>query len=124
MLSLRTRYPDYLYSLERIHAYTVLDQEPKATDDGVPPAYWPSSGELHVENLSAKYSKVGYSPILYPLISFNACTLGLAGNPSQPQLYREIWGAHRDRRQDGCGQVVDYGRAVSACGVGGWFDYD
>ncbi|VDB87410.1 unnamed protein product [Peniophora sp. CBMAI 1063] len=31
--------------------------EPKATEDGVPPAYWPSSGELRVENLSARYSK-------------------------------------------------------------------
>ncbi|KZV63784.1 P-loop containing nucleoside triphosphate hydrolase protein [Peniophora sp. CONT] len=47
----------YWISLERIHAYTVLEQEPKAAEEGEPPAYWPSSGELRVENLSARYSK-------------------------------------------------------------------
>lgn len=37
----------------------VIEQEPKPTPDGVPPAYWPSSGELVVNKLSAKYSADG-----------------------------------------------------------------
>ncbi len=45
-------------SLERIQQYLAIDQEPKATDSGVPPAYWPGSGDLRVENLSARYSSV------------------------------------------------------------------
>ena len=52
-------------SLERVQQYLVIDQEPKAADSGVPPAYWPASGDLRVENLSAKYSAV--SPVQMPL---------------------------------------------------------
>lgn len=46
-------------SLERIHAYVNIEQEPKPTDEGAPPAYWPASGDLRVENLSARYSPDG-----------------------------------------------------------------
>ena len=46
-------------SLERIQEYTSIEQEPQPTPEGVPPAYWPASGELIVENLSAKYSADG-----------------------------------------------------------------
>ncbi|KAJ7139685.1 hypothetical protein C8R44DRAFT_867802 [Mycena epipterygia] len=46
-------------SLERIHAYTSIEQEPKPTAAGIPPAYWPASGNLNIENLSAKYSPDG-----------------------------------------------------------------
>ena len=46
-------------SLERIQEYANIEQEPKPTPEGVPPAYWPASGELVVENLSAKYSADG-----------------------------------------------------------------
>ena len=45
-------------SLERIRQYTTIEQEPEPRDDGVPPAYWPSSGRLEVEKLTAKYSPV------------------------------------------------------------------
>jgi hypothetical protein len=45
-------------SLERILAYISLEHEGKPTKDGTPPAYWPSSGDLRVENLSARYSPV------------------------------------------------------------------
>ncbi|KAJ4477282.1 hypothetical protein J3R30DRAFT_3657757 [Lentinula aciculospora] len=45
--------------LERINAYIEIEQEPKPTREGVPPAYWPSSGELRVVNLSARYSPDG-----------------------------------------------------------------
>jgi len=46
-------------SLERIQGYLQIEQEPKATQGGLPPAYWPASGEIRVENLSAKYSQDG-----------------------------------------------------------------
>jgi ABC-type multidrug transport system fused ATPase/permease subunit len=46
-------------SLERIFGYTKIEQEPKPTKEGTPPAYWPSSGTLEVENLSARYSADG-----------------------------------------------------------------
>ncbi|KAI0775462.1 ABC transporter type 1, transmembrane domain-containing protein [Irpex lacteus] len=37
-------------SLERVHQYVTIEQEPEPKDGGVPPAYWPSSGKLEVEN--------------------------------------------------------------------------
>ncbi|KAI0351013.1 multidrug resistance-associated ABC transporter [Trametes cingulata] len=43
-------------NLERVQQYLTIEQEPKATSTGVPPAYWPASGELRVEKLSARYS--------------------------------------------------------------------
>ncbi|KAG5728585.1 ATP-binding cassette transporter abc4 [Termitomyces sp. T112] len=46
-------------SLERIQGYVDIEQEPKPTKQGVPPAYWPSSGEIQVENLSARYALDG-----------------------------------------------------------------
>ncbi|TFY83125.1 hypothetical protein EWM64_g881 [Hericium alpestre] len=46
-------------SLERIQAYVTIEQEAKPTKEGVPPAYWPASGDLKVENLSARYSATG-----------------------------------------------------------------
>ena len=45
--------------MERIQEYANIEQEPKPIPEGVPPAYWPASGELVVENLSAKYSDNG-----------------------------------------------------------------
>lgn len=48
-------------SLERIVQYLGIEQEPKPTQSGVPPAYWPASGEIRAENLSAKYSTVAKS---------------------------------------------------------------
>ncbi|KAH9480844.1 ATP-binding cassette transporter abc4 [Psilocybe cubensis] len=46
-------------SLERIQAYINIEHEPKATEAGKPPASWPSSGDLRVEGLSARYSATG-----------------------------------------------------------------
>ncbi|KZT42309.1 P-loop containing nucleoside triphosphate hydrolase protein [Sistotremastrum suecicum HHB10207 ss-3] len=46
-------------SLERIQDFLDIDHEPPSTKDASPPAYWPASGELVVENLSAKYSLDG-----------------------------------------------------------------
>ncbi|KAE9395907.1 P-loop containing nucleoside triphosphate hydrolase protein [Gymnopus androsaceus JB14] len=45
--------------LERIQGYINIEQEPKSNVEGVPPAYWPASGELRVEGLSARYSSDG-----------------------------------------------------------------
>ena len=36
-----------------------IEQEKKPSSDGVPPAYWPASGELKVEKLAARYSADG-----------------------------------------------------------------
>ncbi|KAF5368905.1 hypothetical protein D9758_002958 [Tetrapyrgos nigripes] len=46
-------------SLERINRYIGIEQEPKATPEGNPPAYWPASGDLRVDKLSASYSPGG-----------------------------------------------------------------
>ncbi|KAJ7293178.1 hypothetical protein C8J57DRAFT_1703993 [Mycena rebaudengoi] len=46
-------------SLERIQGYVTIEQEPRPTGVGIPPAYWPASGKLSVDKLSAKYSADG-----------------------------------------------------------------
>ncbi|KAL0058896.1 hypothetical protein AAF712_014394 [Marasmius tenuissimus] len=46
-------------SLERIDGYLNIEKEPGASVTGLPPAYWPASGDLRVENLSARYSPGG-----------------------------------------------------------------
>ncbi|EKM58631.1 uncharacterized protein PHACADRAFT_90147 [Phanerochaete carnosa HHB-10118-sp] len=46
-------------TLERIQQYLTIEQEPTPTDSGLPPAFWPVSGTLRVENLSARYSEDG-----------------------------------------------------------------
>ncbi|KAI0260155.1 hypothetical protein BC834DRAFT_925973 [Gloeopeniophorella convolvens] len=46
-------------SLERMKSYIDIEQEPKSTESGKPPAYWPSSGDLRVEKLCARYSPDG-----------------------------------------------------------------
>ena len=51
---------DVMYSLERIQGYIDIEHEPKATEEGKPPASWPTSGDLRVEKLSARYSRVSY----------------------------------------------------------------
>ncbi|KDR82358.1 hypothetical protein GALMADRAFT_237629 [Galerina marginata CBS 339.88] len=46
-------------SLERIQSYLDIEHEPKPTVSGQPPAAWPTSGDLRVENLYARYSQSG-----------------------------------------------------------------
>lgn len=55
-------------SLERIQHYVEIEQEPEATVDKKPPAFWPSSGNIAVENLTARYSPNG--PAVLHSISF------------------------------------------------------
>lgn len=45
--------------MERIQEYVTIEQEPKPTEGGTPPAYWPASGDIRVEKLSARYSADG-----------------------------------------------------------------
>ena len=49
---------DIVGSIERVEQYLNIEQEPKPTAAGAPPAYWPASGDLRVEGLSARYSAV------------------------------------------------------------------
>lgn len=46
-------------SVERINSYINIEQEPQPSEGGQPPAYWPASGDLAVERLSARYSADG-----------------------------------------------------------------
>ncbi|KAJ7213835.1 hypothetical protein GGX14DRAFT_444201 [Mycena pura] len=46
-------------SLERIQQYINMEHEKPATEAGAPPAYWPASGDLRVEHLTARYSEDG-----------------------------------------------------------------
>ena len=45
-------------SLERIQQYLIIERESEPEACGIPPAYWPSSGRLTVEKLSARYALV------------------------------------------------------------------
>ncbi|KZT36273.1 P-loop containing nucleoside triphosphate hydrolase protein [Sistotremastrum suecicum HHB10207 ss-3] len=56
-------------SVERIKELLEIDHEPPSTKNGTPSAYWPASGELRVENLSARYSLDG--PEVLKNISFH-----------------------------------------------------
>ena len=46
-------------SVERIEDYLVVPQEPAFVETRQPPAAWPTSGDITLENLSAKYSDDG-----------------------------------------------------------------
>ncbi|KZV76922.1 P-loop containing nucleoside triphosphate hydrolase protein [Peniophora sp. CONT] len=45
--------------LERLRAYMTIEQELKPIQEKIPPASWPTSGDLRVEKLSARYSPDG-----------------------------------------------------------------
>ncbi|KAJ7049448.1 hypothetical protein C8F01DRAFT_1352344 [Mycena amicta] len=60
---------DRLTRLERVKQFVDIAQEAKPTPSGVPPAYWPASGNLSVQGLSARYSQNG--PNILHDISFN-----------------------------------------------------
>jgi ABC-type bacteriocin/lantibiotic exporter with double-glycine peptidase domain len=56
-------------SLERIQQYLEIEKEAEPKEDGVPPAYWPTSGDLRVEKLVVRYSDDG--PIVLDKINFH-----------------------------------------------------
>jgi ABC-type multidrug transport system fused ATPase/permease subunit len=55
--------------IERINDYLLIDQEPAPTERGMPPAAWPTTGEISVENLKARYYEGG--PVVLDNLSFN-----------------------------------------------------
>ncbi|KAF8610181.1 P-loop containing nucleoside triphosphate hydrolase protein [Ceratobasidium sp. AG-I] len=55
-------------SLERVQQYLTIEQEPASIAEKTPPAYWPASGTLVVEDLTARYSPDG--PAVLHGISF------------------------------------------------------
>ncbi|PSS08858.1 hypothetical protein PHLCEN_2v3473 [Hermanssonia centrifuga] len=69
VLAMAVSFSDMILCLERIQQYLVIEQEPTPEDGGKPPAYWPSSGDLRVENLSARYSPDG--PKVLQNVSFH-----------------------------------------------------
>ncbi|KAH9166801.1 hypothetical protein EDB89DRAFT_2245991 [Lactarius sanguifluus] len=58
-LTMAIGFSSLILCLERMHSYINAEQEPKPTEQGIPPAYWPASGDLRVEKLSARYSLDG-----------------------------------------------------------------
>jgi ABC-type multidrug transport system fused ATPase/permease subunit len=56
-------------SLERIQSYLEIEKEAAPSEGGAPPAYWPASGNLHVKDLTARYSSDG--PIVLNKLSFD-----------------------------------------------------
>ena len=74
-------------SLERIRDYVSIEQEPKSTEAGIPPAYWPASGDLRVENLSAKYSPVCTHGIMCSLLLDPFLRMGLRYFTTSPLLF-------------------------------------
>jgi ABC-type multidrug transport system fused ATPase/permease subunit len=56
-------------SLERIQSYIDIEHEPEPKHGGTPPAYWPTSGDIRVENLTVRYSLDG--PAVLHDISFH-----------------------------------------------------
>lgn len=81
-------------SVERISQYVAIEQEPKPTNDNAPPAHWPSSGDLRVENMSARYSVVSVSYYLETGPSLIAQT-GWPGRPEGYFVPYQVWRAHR-----------------------------
>ena len=78
-----------LVSLERVARYIAIEQEAKPTERGVPPAYWPSDGTLHVNNLSARYSVDG--PKVLHDISFEVKSgerVGIVGRTGSGKVRR------------------------------------
>lgn len=67
-------------SVERVAQYLDIPHEPAATEAGKPPAYWPASGTIVLQGLSAKYSEDG--PTVLNDISLNIASgerVGIVG---------------------------------------------
>lgn len=78
-----------------------IEQEPKPTEDGKPPAYWPASGDLRVENLSAKYS-----PVCLP--SQSHCSLSNMYFQDGPEVLHDISFNIRSGERIGVGEYRRY----------------
>ena len=82
-------------SLERIQRYLDIDHEPKPTKEGQPPASWPTSGDLRVDNLSACYSHVRRGKEVLFSFSFFLFILVWSHGLAQPVFPYQVWGTHR-----------------------------
>jgi hypothetical protein len=78
-------------SLERINQYLNNDQEPKSTEGGVPPAYWPSTGSLRVENLSARYSEVCTAELDFGVFFIQLINVGWSQCTARRILRSQEW---------------------------------
>lgn len=66
--------------IERINDYLQIDQEPASTEQGKPPASWPMTGEIQVEDLNARYYEGG--PLVLKDLSFSVpagARIGIVG---------------------------------------------
>lgn len=83
-------------SLERIQQYVTIEQEPEPKEGGTPPAYWPTSGSLEVENLTARYSSVCIFLAVGDIFSFSkhSCK-GRSQGPGKRQLQYQSWRTRR-----------------------------
>lgn len=88
-------------SLERIKQYLDVEHEPAPTANGVPPAYWPASGDLKVDRLSARYSEVSTLRRVVPLL-----VLALV-SPSQngPRVLHEVSFKAKSGERIGIGEL-------------------
>lgn len=84
--------------MERIQQYITIEQEPKPSESGVPPAYWPASGNLKVEKLSARYSEVRKHSVnkIRPLI----------GLQDGPQVLQDITFDVKSGERVGIGECI------------------
>ena len=81
--------------LERIQQYLEIEHEPEPTASGIPPAYWPASGDLQVKGLSAKYSETGNNVLRG--ISFEVKSgerIGIVGRTGSGKVTSQIGRAH------------------------------
>lgn len=81
-------------SLERIQGYLDIDHEPKPSEGGKPPASWPTSGDLRVEELSARYSAVRMEQHIGFYFSFIKRHADRSQGFTQPILPYTVWRTH------------------------------
>lgn len=80
-----------MHSMERVQQYLNIEQEPKATKDGIPPAYWPASGDLRVKNLSARYSTVCLGLGVWQTCAYQYCHIGWPEGSPRSDIPHQVW---------------------------------
>jgi ABC-type multidrug transport system fused ATPase/permease subunit len=78
--------------LEHIQDYINIEHKLKSTIGRIPPAFWPTSGKVKVENLSARYSADG--PIVLHDISFHIKSGEYVGISKTTFLMFNVYHAH------------------------------
>lgn len=80
--------------MERIAQYVAIEQEPQPTEGGTPPAYWPSSGDLKMDKVTARYSIVRLSDDLSAISSLIQHA-GWACRTKRDFIPCKVWRAYR-----------------------------